>query len=196
MPGIVGVVVVTFLLNRALPGDPAAFFAGPAATQQAIEEIRVKLGLDKSLPEQFVLYVRDLTRGDLGRSLTTGQPVRADLLARLPASLELTVCGLVFAVAVSLPLGMLAATRPGSWVDHLSRVLDHRRRVAADLLHRAPARLRLLLSARLGPGAARPARRRLFAARRDHRLLDRSTPRLPATGRSSPRCWRNSRCLR
>ena len=54
IPGLVGVVVVTFLLNRALPGDPAAFFAGPAATQQAIEEIRVQLGLDKSLPEQFV----------------------------------------------------------------------------------------------------------------------------------------------
>ena len=122
-PGIVGVVVVTFLLNRALPGDPAAFFAGPAATQQAVEEIRVKLGLDKSLPEQFVIYLRDLTRGDLGRSLTTGQPVRADLVARLPASLELTACGLVFAIVVALPLGILAATRPGSWIDHLSRLL-------------------------------------------------------------------------
>jgi peptide/nickel transport system permease protein len=122
-PGIVGVIVVTFLLNRALPGDPAAFFAGPAATQQAVEEIRAKLGLDKSLPEQFVIYVRDLARGDLGRSLTTGQPVRADLVARLPASLELTACGLLFAIAVALPLGVLSATRPGSWVDHLSRVL-------------------------------------------------------------------------
>src|SRR5256712_2604940 len=123
VPGIVGVVVVTFLLNRALPGDPAAFFAGPAATQQAVEEIRVKLGLDKSLPEQFVLYVRDLARGDLGRSLTTGQPVRSDLLARLPASLELTACGLLLAVAIALPLGVLSATRPGSWIDHLSRLL-------------------------------------------------------------------------
>jgi ABC-type dipeptide/oligopeptide/nickel transport system permease component len=122
-PGIAGVIVVTFLLNRALPGDPAAFFAGPAATQQAVEEIRAKLGLDKSLPEQFVIYLHDLARGDLGRSLTTGQPVRADLIARLPASLELTACGLVFAIAVALPLGILAATRPGSWIDHLSRLL-------------------------------------------------------------------------
>lgn len=123
LPGIVGVIVVTFLLNRALPGDPAAFFAGPAATPKAIEEIRVKLGLDRSLPEQFVLYVRDLARGDLGTSLTTGQPVLSDLLARLPASLELTFCGLLFAVAVALPLGILAATRPGSWIDHLARIL-------------------------------------------------------------------------
>src|SRR2546427_8503479 len=57
VPGLLGVIVVTFLLNRALPGDPAAFFAGPAATRQAIEEIRARLGLDKSVPEQFVYYV-------------------------------------------------------------------------------------------------------------------------------------------
>jgi len=122
VPGIVGVIVVTFLLNRALPGDPAAFFAGPAATHEAIQEIRVKLGLDRSLPEQFVLYVRDLARGDLGRSLTTGQPVTRDLISRLPASLELTLCGLVLALALALPLGVLAATRPGSVFDHASRM--------------------------------------------------------------------------
>ena len=122
-PGLVGVLVVTFLLNRALPGDPAAFFAGPAATREAVEQIRVRLGLDKSLPEQFVYYVRDLARGDLGTSLTTGQPVLRDLATRLPASLELTLAALLLAVGVALPLGVLAATRPGSWVDHVARVL-------------------------------------------------------------------------
>jgi len=122
-PGLVGVLVVTFLLNRALPGDPAAFFAGPAATREAVEQIRVRLGLDKSLPEQFVYYVRDLARGDLGTSLTTGQPVLRDLGTRLPASLELTLAALLLAVGVALPLGVLAATRPGSWVDHVARVL-------------------------------------------------------------------------
>ena len=123
VPGLLGVVVVTFLLNRALPGDPAVFFAGPSATRQAIEEIRARLGLDRTLPEQFGYYVRDLARGDLGTSLTTGQPVVKDLLARLPASLELTLAGLLFAVSVALPLGVLSATRPGSWLDHLARVL-------------------------------------------------------------------------
>ena len=54
IPSLIGVVIVTFLLTRALPGDPAAYFAGPAATKEAIEQIRVKLGLDKPLPEQFV----------------------------------------------------------------------------------------------------------------------------------------------
>jgi peptide/nickel transport system permease protein len=123
VPGLVGVIVVTFLLNRALPGDPAAFFAGPAATPQAIQEIRIQLGLDRSLLEQFVLYIRDLGRGDLGRSLTTGQPVVSDLVVRLPASLELTLCGVVLGVAIALPLGVLSATRPGSVFDHASRVL-------------------------------------------------------------------------
>ena len=66
IPSLIGVVIVTFLLTRALPGDPAAYFAGPAATKEAIEEIREKLGLDKPLPEQFVRYVADLARGDLG----------------------------------------------------------------------------------------------------------------------------------
>ena len=122
-PGLVGVLVVTFLLNRALPGDPAAFFAGPAATREAIEQIRTRLGLDRSLPEQFVYYVRDLGRGDLGTSLTTGQPVLRDLATRLPASLELTLLALLLAVGVAIPLGVLAATRPGSWVDHLARVV-------------------------------------------------------------------------
>lgn len=123
LPGVVGVIIVTFLLNRVLPGDPAAYFAGPAATPQAIEEIRTSLGLNRSLPEQFVLYLRDLVRGDLGHSLTTGQPVAADLRARLPASLELAFCGLLLALAIALPLGVLAATRPGSGVDHLTRLL-------------------------------------------------------------------------
>ena len=70
-----GVVVVTFLLTRALPGDPAAYFAGPAATKQAVEEIRARLGLDRPLPVQFFAYVKDLAIGELGTSLTTGQPV-------------------------------------------------------------------------------------------------------------------------
>ena len=79
IPSLIGVVIVTFLLTRVLPGDTAAYFAGPAATEQAIEEIRKQLGLDKPLLEQFVRYVGDLAHGDLGKSLTTGQPVAADI---------------------------------------------------------------------------------------------------------------------
>ncbi|NJL88073.1 MAG: ABC transporter permease [Leptolyngbyaceae cyanobacterium SM1_1_3] len=123
LPSVIGVVIVTFLLTRALPGDPAAFFAGPAATAAAIEEVRRNLGLDKSLLEQFFLYVGDLFRGDLGVSLITGQTVVYDLMTRLPASLELTLAGLVLAIALAVPLGVLAATRPNSWIDHGIRLL-------------------------------------------------------------------------
>src|SRR5207237_174325 len=123
VPSLVGVVIVTFVLTHALPGDPAAYFAGPAATNEAIEQIRVKLGLDKSLSQQFVYYVRDLARGDLGSSLTTGQPVATEIRNRLPASAELTLLGLLVSVAIALPLGVLAATRPGSWIDHTCRVV-------------------------------------------------------------------------
>jgi len=122
IPNIIGVVVVTFLLTRALPGDPAAFYAGQAATKEAVEEIRKSLGLDKTMLQQFGYYVRDLAQGELGNSLSTGQPVIRELATRLPASLELTLSGLLFAAVVALPLGIAAATRPGSWIDHACRI--------------------------------------------------------------------------
>jgi dipeptide transport system permease protein len=123
VPSLIGVVIVTFLLTRALPGDPAAYFAGPAATKQAVEQVRVKLGLDKPLLVQFFRYAGDLSRGDLGASLTTGQPVATEIRTRLPASAELTLLGLLLAVAAAVPLGILAAIRPGSLVDHACRII-------------------------------------------------------------------------
>ncbi|HMN71013.1 MAG TPA: ABC transporter permease [Rhodoblastus sp.] len=122
-PSLIGVVIVTFLLTRVLPGDTASYFAGPAATPAAIAEIRHKLGLDQSLPVQFWNYIGDLMHGNLGVSLTTGQPVVSEIASRLPASAELTLAGLVLALAIALPLGVIAALRQGSWVDHLCRVV-------------------------------------------------------------------------
>jgi peptide/nickel transport system permease protein len=121
IPTIFGIVVVTFLLTRALPGDPAAYFAGASATPESIAEIRSKLGLDRSLPLQFVAYVKDLATGDLGQSISTGQPVATELLRRLPASLELTLFALLLSVGVAVPLGVLAAVRQDSWIDQLCR---------------------------------------------------------------------------
>ncbi len=124
VPSLVGVVIVSFLLTRALPGDPAAYFAGPAATTEAIEQIRVKLGLDKPLYIQFGRYVADLVQGDLGNSLTTGQPVGHEIKTRLPASAELTLLGLIVSMLVAVPLGILAATRPNSLIDHTCRIVS------------------------------------------------------------------------
>jgi len=123
IPSLIGVIIVTFLLTRVLPGDPAAYFAGPAASPQAIEEIRKSLGLDKSLPEQFVRYVQDLSRGDFGKSLTTGQTVIKDITARLPASAELTLLGLIVSMLIAVPFGILAAVKQGSAIDHACRVV-------------------------------------------------------------------------
>src|SRR5579864_7075431 len=123
VPTLIGVVIVSFLLTRVLPGDPAVYFAGPAATPQSIAEIRKSLGLDRPLPDQFARYVSDLAHGNFGNSLSTGRPVAAEIASRLPASAELTLFGLFLAIAIAVPLGIIAAVRQGSWADHLCRVL-------------------------------------------------------------------------
>ena len=124
VPNLVGVVVATFVMMRFLPGDPAAFFAGPAATAQSIAEVRARLGLDRSPVVQFFSYVGDLTRGDLGASLTSGQPVLSDIAHRLPASLELTLAALILAVALGILLGVGAAVRPGGWLDRICSLIS------------------------------------------------------------------------
>jgi peptide/nickel transport system permease protein len=123
VPTLIGVVIVTFLLTRVLPGDPAVYFAGPAATPQSIAEIRKSLGLDRSLPDQFIHYVNDLAHGNFGNSLSTGQPVASEISSRLPASAELTFFGLFLSIIIAVPLGILAAVKQGSWIDHLCRVV-------------------------------------------------------------------------
>jgi ABC-type dipeptide/oligopeptide/nickel transport system permease component len=123
LPALAAVIVVTFVLTRVLPGDPAIYFAGPTASAESIAQIRAALGLDRPLPEQFWSYLQALLRGDLGTSLTTGQPVLNDIVQRLPASAELTLCGLLLAMGIAIPLGVLAAVRQGSLADHLCRVV-------------------------------------------------------------------------
>ena len=123
IPTLIGVVIVTFLLTRVLPGDPAVYFAGPAATPQSIADIRKSLGLDKPLPEQFLHYVDDLAHGNLGNSLATGRPVATEIVSRLPASAELTLFGLIIAIVIAIPLGILAAVKQGSWIDHTCRIV-------------------------------------------------------------------------
>ncbi|NKC33446.1 ABC transporter permease [Falsiroseomonas selenitidurans] len=123
LPALAAVIVVTFVLTRVLPGDTATYFAGPTASAESIAQIRAELGLDRPLPEQFWNYLRALVQGDLGMSLTTGQPVLTDILQRLPASAELTLAGLLLAVSIAIPLGILAAVKQGSLADHACRVV-------------------------------------------------------------------------
>src|SRR6202790_648798 len=96
---------------RVLPGDPAVFFAsGPNAGKEEIEVIRKQMGLDKPVPEQLLLYLYDVGRGNLGRSLMTGQPVTTDLRDRLPASLEWARTALLMALVSAIPLRLLGAS--------------------------------------------------------------------------------------
>jgi len=121
VPSLIGVIIVTFLISHLLPGDPAAYYAGPSATQESIAQTRAAMGLDRPLAIQFLAYCADLLHGNLGTSFTTGQPVLIDLATRLPASLELTLYALAFAMIIGIPMGLWAAVRPGSWIDHLCR---------------------------------------------------------------------------
>ena len=121
-PTLLGVVIVAFVLTRSLPGDPAVYFAGISADSESIARVRQDLGLDKSVFHQFVAYCQNVINGDLGVSLNTGQPVMHELATRFPASLELTLTGLFLAIVISIPLGILAALKPNSWVDHACRI--------------------------------------------------------------------------
>lgn len=123
LPSLIGIVIISFALTRALPGDPAVYFAGFMADEASIQQVREALGLDKSWFEQLLIYTGNLLQGNLGMSLNTGRPVLEELAERLPASIELTMTGLGLAILIAVPLGILAATRPGSWVDQLCRLL-------------------------------------------------------------------------
>src|SRR3981081_1682880 len=123
LPALFGVLVFTFLLMRVLPGDPAVFFAsGPNAGKEEIEVIRKQMGLNRPVPEQLVLYLYDVGRGNLGRSMMTGQLVTKDLRERLPPSRELPFAALLVALVSAVPLGVLAALKPGSVIDHCVRL--------------------------------------------------------------------------
>jgi peptide/nickel transport system permease protein len=125
LPVLAGAVAFTFVMLRLLPADPAAFLAsGPGMGHAEMMALRIKLGLDQDILTQFVRYAGQIARGDLGRSFITGDAVASDLLHRLPASLELAFGGLLLGVLVALPLGIAAAARPGSAVDHLCRAVS------------------------------------------------------------------------
>ncbi len=124
VPTLFGVILVTFLLTRVLPGDPAVFFAAnPSMTAADIAALRHSLGFDQSLPMQFWIYLTALAHGDLGNSVSTGLPVATELARRLPASAELTLFAFLLAIGVAIPLGIAAALRPGSPIDSAARLI-------------------------------------------------------------------------
>jgi ABC-type dipeptide/oligopeptide/nickel transport system permease component len=122
IPQLLLISVVTFTLVRLLPGNPARQMLGPLASEHAIAELSSRMGLDKPLHIQYLLYLRDVIRGDLGVSWYTTEPVARDLVKRAPATFELITFGLVAAAVIGVSAGTIMAVRPHGWVDRVTRV--------------------------------------------------------------------------
>lgn len=120
VPVLLGVTVIIFVLLR-VSGDPVSLYLPEEATAQQVEELRRNLGLDKPLWQQYLIYVRDLARGDFGESIRfRNQDVAEIVLERLPATLELTVASIAVAILISLPAGIVGALNRNRWPDHLT----------------------------------------------------------------------------
>jgi len=123
IPILIGVAVIVFLIVHLIPGDPAQTMLGERATDQALERLRAQMGLNDPLPVQFWRYVKDLLRGDLGRSIMSNNPVSAELAQRFPATLELSFFAMIFAIVVGVPAGIFASINQNSWFDNLSMLI-------------------------------------------------------------------------
>jgi peptide/nickel transport system permease protein len=123
IPVLFGVIVLVFVLVRIIPGDPCTATYGEKATAALCDAFEARYGLDKPLPEQFVIYAGALAQGDLGSSIKFGRPVADLLVERLPVTVELTLVALLFAAVVGIFLGLVSATRRNSPVDVATMII-------------------------------------------------------------------------
>lgn len=107
-----------------VPSNPAAAWVGSHPTKEQIEKATIELGLDKPLYIQYLRYMEGIASGDLGTSVTTRQPILTDIKTFLPATLELVLAGMLIAVVIGIPLGVLSGANKGSWLDHLTRLVS------------------------------------------------------------------------
>jgi peptide/nickel transport system permease protein len=123
VPVLFGVTFIIFAMVRLTPGDPAQVIAGEQATRETVEEVRRSLGLDQPLLLQYVRFLRDLARGDMGRSTRSLRPVVHELADRFPNTIELTLAGMLVASVIGIGAGIVSATRQNRWPDTLSMLL-------------------------------------------------------------------------
>lgn len=121
---ILGVTLIVFLLLRLLPGDPARLLAGLTATPAEIEATRVRIGLDQPLPVQYVRFLGDLARGDIGTSITSRRPVLSEIIERLPYTLRLAFVTMALTALIGIPLGIFVAVRANTRWDYAVSVLS------------------------------------------------------------------------
>ena len=120
LPQLFGIIAVSFFLLKMIPGDPALMMMGPMASEETLQKIRVSLALDKSLVDQFILYISNIFSGDLGKSWQTTNPVTKDLIKRFPATLELVTLSLLLALIIGIPVGVIASLFKRSIVNKFS----------------------------------------------------------------------------
>ncbi|OHV82732.1 ABC transporter permease [Rhizobium sp. LCM 4573] len=120
---LLGLLFLTFSMGRLLPADPVLAITGAEVSKEVYDRVYRELGLDQPIWMQFLTYVRNVATGDLGRSTTTGQPILSDLLTIFPATIELALVAMVVGIVVGIPLGIIAAVRRGSIIDHVVRIL-------------------------------------------------------------------------
>jgi peptide/nickel transport system permease protein len=124
LPILLGLSILVFLWIRALPAGPAESLLGERATPETIQQIEEQYGLDEPIHIQYWEYLKTVASGDLGTTIRSRRPVTSELRERFPATIELTIAALLFAVSIGIPLGFVAAKRYGTWVDHSSLVLS------------------------------------------------------------------------
>ena len=122
IPVIIGVSFLVFFIMAMAPGDTARTILGEDAPIEAVEALREELGLNDPIPIRYLNYMKDLLRGDLGNSYKSGRPVFEEIMSRFPATLELTFWGMLLAVGLSLPIGIISATRQYSFMDNASMI--------------------------------------------------------------------------
>ena len=120
IPTFVGITLLAFAMIRLIPGDPIELLVGERGiSAERHAELRAELGLDKPLLQQYGIYIGGVLQGDLGRSIVTKQPVAQEFFTLFPATVELSLCAMLFALLVGLPAGIIAAVRRGSAFDHV-----------------------------------------------------------------------------
>jgi peptide/nickel transport system permease protein len=117
IPVLFGLSIILFAFVHLLPGDPAVAILGQHATPERVAAMRAFMGLDDPLWQQYLLYLGNLIRGDLGTSIINNQPVLGEILTRFPATIELTVAAMIFAAGLGIPLGRYAARHAQGWSD-------------------------------------------------------------------------------
>lgn len=122
IPVVFGLSVLIFVVSRLIPGDPVRLALGPEASEQQVEALKAEMGLNDPLPVQYIDWLVGVVQGEWGMSLRTNNNVLNDIIARLPATFELVVVTLFFAVLLAIPFGVVAGTNKDQWQDHVSRV--------------------------------------------------------------------------